>query len=328
MRRLRLVAALALGAVAASACATGDRPTLGDSPAGASEETTSIAPTTTDLSARWPALTTADVRVVTSPNGVVVPVLEALESGWRVATPCGKETELDDGAPLADAHVVIDPGHGGSESGAVAENGLTEAELNLEVSRELERVLEAEGLTVQLTRDADYRLPIETRADIVNALSPLLFISIHHNGGEAAQRSTPGTEVFYQRADASSRRLAGLVWEDIVAALSVHEVAWTGGDDAGAIYRSGRDGSDFYGVLRRTAGTPAVLIEAGYLSNPAEADLFARPEVQTAEAVAIARAVLRYLTTDEPGSGYMDPAFRGYGSSGGGTFANCRDPDL
>ena len=100
------------------------------------------------------------------------------------------------------------------------------------------------------------------------------------------------------------------------------------GDDAGAIYRAARDGSDFYGVLRRTAGVPAVLIEAGYLSSPAEAELFARPDVQTAEAVAIARAVLRYLTTDDPGSGYMEPAFRGYSSSGGGTFANCRDPDL
>jgi len=259
---------------------------------------------------------------------VVVPVLETLGSGWRVTTPCGKEAELDAGSSLGGAHIVIDPGHGGTESGAVAENGLAEAELNLEVSRELKRVLEAEGLTVQLTREGDYRLPIESRADIVNALSPLLFISIHHNGGEAARRTTPGTEVYYQQTDTNSRRLAGLVWEDIVAALSIHDITWRGGDDAGAIYRADRDGSDFYGVLRRTAGIPAVLIEAGYLSNPVEADLFARPDVQTAEAIAIARAVLRYLTTDEPGSGYMDPAFRGYGSSGGGTFANCRDPAL
>ena len=81
-------------------------------------------------------------------------------------------------------------------------------------------------------------------------------------------------------------------------------------------------------MLRRTAGTPAVLVEAAYLSNPAEADLLADPGVQDAEAQAIAAAVERWFETDDPGSGFMDPLPRGDESSGGGTFANCKDPDL
>ncbi|HEX7095442.1 MAG TPA: N-acetylmuramoyl-L-alanine amidase [Acidimicrobiales bacterium] len=324
MRRLRGLFALGTVAVLASGCAAGDRPTLGEATADAAADAT----TTTAASDRWPPVgTDGTARVVVTSTGVVVTVAETLADGWRVVTPCDNKREISDGEVFTGAHVVIDPGHGGTEVGAVADD-LTEADLNLAVALELERILEEEGLTVVLTRYADYKLPIESRTNIVNALKPLVFVSIHHNGGVAAQRSTPGTEVYYQVNDPSSRRLAGLVWEDVFAAFSAYGGPWRGGDDAGAIYRLGRDGSDFYGVLRRTAGVPSVLIEAAYLSHAREADLLARPDVQTAEAAAIARGILRYLTTDHPGSGYMEPNFRGYGSSGGGTFANCTDPKL
>ena len=52
------------------------------------------------------------------------------------------------------------------------------------------------------------------------------------------------------------------------------------------------------------------------------------PTLSAAEAQAIADAVERWFLTDDPGSGFMEPLPRGYGSSGGGTFANCTDPDL
>ena len=328
MRRLRGLFALGTVAVLASGCAAGDRPTLAERAEAAVESSATLASTTTAPSARWPAVgTDGQDRGVVTPTGVVVTVAERLDDGWRVVTPCNKQREITDGEVFRGAHVVIDPGHGGTEVGAVA-GDLTEADLNLEVARELERILEAEGMTVVLTRYGDYKLPIESRTNIVNALQPLLFVSIHHNGGEAAQRPTPGTEVFYQQADPDSRRLAGLIWEDVFAAFSAYGGPWRGADDAGAIYRRGRDGSDFYGVLRRTAGVPSVLVEAAYLSHPREAGLLARPDVQTAEAAAIARSIVRFLTTSDPGSGFMEPNFRGYGSSGGGTFANCTDPKL
>jgi N-acetylmuramoyl-L-alanine amidase len=328
MRRRRGVF-VALACLVAGACARPPGPSLAERPAAAAGETTTVAPPTTALSARWPALdldTTA--KVVVTPTGVVLPVTEASADGWKVTTPCGEEAQVVGATPVTGAHVVIDPGHGGTEVGAVAENGVRESELNLTVARDLRRILEGEGMQVSLTRDADYRLPIPTRADIVNALRPSLFISIHHNGGEAAARDTPGTEVYHQVADEQSKRLSGLVWEEVTRTLATYDVTWQGGSDAGAIYRRDRDGSDFYGVLRRTAGIPSVLVEAAYLSNPAEADLLARPDVQSAEAQAIADAIERWFLTDDPGSGYMEPLFRGYASSGGGTFANCNDPEL
>jgi N-acetylmuramoyl-L-alanine amidase len=328
MRRRRGVF-VALACLVASACARPPGPSLAERPAAATGETTTVAPPTTAPSSRWPALDlTGAAKVVVTSTGVVMPVVEASADGWKVTTPCGEEAEVVDATPVTGAHVVIDPGHGGTEVGAVAENGVRESELNLTVARDLRRILEGEGMQVSLTRDADYRLPIPTRADIVNALQPSLFISIHHNGGEAAARDTPGTEVYHQVADEQSKRLSGLVWEEVTRTLATYDVTWQGGSDAGAIYRRDRDGSDFYGVLRRTAGIPSVLVEAAYLSNPAEADLLARADVQTAEAQAIADAIERWFLTDDPGSGYMEPLFRGYGSSGGGTFANCNDPEL
>jgi N-acetylmuramoyl-L-alanine amidase len=323
----RLTAALALVAVTA-ACARPAGPTLAEAAEGRSGAT-STTTTTSPVPSPWPALDTSrGPRVVITSTGVVAPVRAAQGSGWSVTTPCAKEAVVTNVRAFSAAHVVIDPGHGGSEVGAVSGNGIKESELNYDIARRVKVALERVGMTVVLTREGDYRLPIQTRAEIVNALKPKLFLSIHHNGGEAALHDGPGTEVYYQEQSPESKRFAGLLWEDLVATLKGNVVAWRGGTDAGAIYRRGKDGTDFYGVLRETAGIPAVLIEAAYLSNPAEAALLAETLVRDAEAEAIAHGIERYFTTVDPGSGFQVPLFKGYGSSGGGTLANCKDPKL
>jgi N-acetylmuramoyl-L-alanine amidase len=335
--RFRLtVLVLALALSAGCSQARGGGPTLGPVTDGTTSTTsTTAAPTpttttttTTTTPSRWPVLADGPARVVVTPTGVVAPVRGAHPDGWRVTTPCGKEAVVTSGRPIHAAHVVIDPGHGGREVGAVADNGMLESEVNAAVAAALARALEAQGMTAVLTREADYRLPIVTRAEIVEALQPNLFISIHHNGGVAPVRADPGTEVYFQKESPESRRLAGLLWEDLYSTLAAYPVQWRGGRDAGAIYRLDRGGDDFYGVLRRTAGTPSVLVEVAYPSNPQEAELLSRSDVRTALAGAMARAIGRYFLTDEPGSGFQTPLFRGYGSSGGGTLVNCSDPAL
>jgi hypothetical protein len=110
--------------------------------------------------------------------------------------------------------------------------------------------------------------------------------------------------------------------------LASQPVDWVGPSDAGAIYRLDRDKTDFHGVLRHTAGTPTALVEASYLSNAAEADALATDEFRHLEAQGITRGILRWLTTDGPGSGFNDPIGRRFASSGGGTLAGCRDAEL
>ncbi|MER3453294.1 MAG: hypothetical protein C4344_06615, partial [Acidimicrobiia bacterium] len=126
----------------------------------------------------------------------------------------------------------------------------------------------------------------------------------------------------------ASRPLAGLVWEEVVGALSRYRIAWVADTDAGAKYRRGAGGADYYGILRRTAGVPAVLAELAFLSNPPEADLLARPEVQRDEGEALARAIVRFLTTDDPGSGFTEPYPRVTPAGPGGGSRGCVDPPL
>jgi N-acetylmuramoyl-L-alanine amidase len=226
--------------------------------------------------------------------------------------------------------VVIDPGHGGFDPGASTASGLNESELNLDVANRAKALLDAMGYTTVLTREADYYVPIQIRAEIAVAAAPKLFVSIHHNGGEAATHQGPGTEVYHQVQSSSAKRFAGLMWEEIVNTFSKnYNVTWWGGSDAGAIYRPDRDGrTDFFGVLRRTYPTiPSVLVEAGYMTNPQEATLMNRSDYRQNEAQAVANAVKRYLTTTDPGSGFKVPNNRGFETgTGGGGFDGCTEP--
>jgi hypothetical protein len=121
------------------------------------------------------------------------------------------------------------------------------------------------------------------------------------------------------------------VVEEVRAALAPFAVAWASDLDHGARARiRSSDGTDFYGVLRRTAGVTGVLTEAGYLSNPAEAELFGSAEGQAAEAGAITRAVLRWYGGESAADAAFSPNPPSTGASGGpgGGPSGCIDPDL
>jgi N-acetylmuramoyl-L-alanine amidase len=263
-------------------------------------------------------------------TGAVTIVLAKDGSQYRVRTPCAKEARVSAGRVYGATTVVIDPGHGGFDPGASTSSGLTEAALNLDVAKKAKAILDAMGYTTVLTRESDYYVPIQIRAEIALAAAPKLFLSIHHNGGEAATHTGPGTEVYHQVQSTSAKRFAGLLWEEIVNTFTKnYKVTWWGASDAGAIYRPDKDGkTDFLGVLRRTYPTiPSALIEAGYMTNPQEATLMNRTDYRQNEAQAVANAVKRYLTTADPGSGFKVPNDRGFETgTGGGGFEGCVDP--
>ncbi|MEO7836251.1 MAG: N-acetylmuramoyl-L-alanine amidase, partial [Acidimicrobiales bacterium] len=98
--------------------------------------------------------------------------------------------------------------------------------------------------------------------------------------------------------------------------------------DAGAKYRTSSTGDDYYGILRKTQGTPASLAEIGFISNPPEAELYARPDVQKVAGEAVANGILRFLRTKDPGSGFVEPYPREQPAGGGGGKSNCTDPPL
>lgn len=130
--------------------------------------------------------------VVVTDSGLVLPVREAQEGGYRVTTPCWREGFVSSGTYLAGVDVVLDPGHGGSDYGAIGSNGLSEKDLNLAVAQMAATELRALGYSVLLTRTTDVRMPVVVRSEIARAVDPYVFVSIHHNGGAVRRSSNPG----------------------------------------------------------------------------------------------------------------------------------------
>ena len=265
-----------------------------------------------------------------SPAGVVVPVLGAADGGgWTVRTPCNRTAALTGGRSAGAPVIVLDPGHGGGEPGAVSPGGMAEKEVNLAVARHAREVLEAEKVPTVLTRTADYTLALAPRAEIARNLAPRAFVSVHHNAEPDEPWPRPGSETYYQIGSADSKRLAGLIYEEVAKAMSQYRVAWVADRDAGAKYRQGRQG-DYYAMLRLPGKVVSVLAELAFISNPPEADLIGRDDVQRVEGEALARGILRWLRSPDPGSGFTEPYPRPEppSSPGGGGAPPCRDPQL
>ncbi len=348
-------AALLVGLLFVSACAVGERPTLegagsvadgadasgddteglsgtpdGEAGGDGSGSETAAGPATTEEAA--PPLPDRQSLgnappVLISPTGVLVPVLARNPTGYEVLTPCGNAVDLTYGQPVWEATVVLDPGHGGDERGAIGPDGATEAEVNLDVARRTGALLEAQGVAVVLTRSADYRIPVRNRAAIADQLQAKAFVSIHHNAPAAQPTEEPGSEVYVQSGSADSRRLGGLIYEAVTQALAEFDVAWTGRPDAGVLTVLNSEGKNAYGITRYPT-TPVALAELAYIANPSEAVLIGTDEYRQAAAEALAAAILRYLNTDEPGDGFVDNPrlFNPSGDTGGTT--GCVDPPL
>lgn len=175
--------------------------------------------------------------------------------------------------------VVVDPGHGGMDSG-VSHYGLREKDLNLDVALRLRPKLQGAGFKVVMTRTTDVFIPLNTRPAISNAHSQVFFISIHFNDSPA--HYIHGATVYYYSP------MSAPMAQTIVNSL-------------GALtYNRGIMFCHFR-VLRRNR-YPAVLVECGFISNRAEAARCATPAYREAIATRIAQAIIRgrYSVPDQP----------------------------
>jgi N-acetylmuramoyl-L-alanine amidase len=262
--------------------------------------------------------------------GVVLPV-DAVSGGWaHITTPCDNKgwVRLAGRALTRHSTIVLDAGHGGNEPGAVGPTGLTEKELNLAVAQKVVAALHAQGIDAALDRTSDYRATLGFRAAVADALKPAAFVSLHHNSEPDGPRAGPGSETYFQVHSAQSKRLAGLIYEEVVRALGAFSASWVADTDAGAKWRTNDRGGDYYGILRLTGdhGVVASLAELAFLSNATEEALLRRDDVRQAEADAVARGILRYLRTSDPGSGFTTPYPRTEPAGGGGGRTGCTDP--
>ncbi|MGH1494073.1 MAG: N-acetylmuramoyl-L-alanine amidase family protein [Acidimicrobiales bacterium] len=300
---------------------------------GSSIPSTTAAPTTASTASTAPVITEEisppdpGVRALLSPTGVLVQVTGQTPSGFVVETPCGVQTLVEAGQTIGGVDVVLDPGHGGDEQGAEDVPELTEASLNLLLARATAAELRARSISVVLTRNADYRIPIRARAELADRIAPRAFVSIHHNTPASRPSPEPGTEVFVQSASPESKRLGGLLYEEVFNALRQFDVQWTSRDDAGVLVVLNDEDEDAYGIARYPLSTSA-LVEMAYLGNEFEAALLATDDYLDVGAKALADGIERFLNTEDPGTGFVDTPrrFNPSGATGGST--GCVDPPL
>jgi N-acetylmuramoyl-L-alanine amidase len=163
--------------------------------------------------------------------------------------------------------VVIDAGHGGSDSGA-AQGRVLEKHLNFDVSRRLEIQLQRRGYRTLLTRERDEFISLMTRSNIANKQRDAIFVSIHFNS--AYRTSAYGIETFYYSYD--GYHLASRVHASIVRKLRPEN-------------RGVKKGT--FSVLRNTK-CPAILVEGGFLTNANERERCLQPWYRQALAESIA----------------------------------------
>ncbi len=184
------------------------------------------------------------------------------------------------GSALAGKTIVIDPGHGGSDPGAVGRNyNLTEKFVNLDTALRLARLLENDGAKVVLTRSTDVFIVLSQRVNIAHANNADIFVSIHANAHN--DRSIGGTETYYNTSFRSqdSYRLASLLQQEMVRELKLRDI---GVKTAG------------FHVIRNTQ-VPSALVELAFLSNAREEELLNQASFRQRSAEAVYRGIVRYF---------------------------------
>ncbi len=181
--------------------------------------------------------------------------------------------------PLRGLTVVLDPGHGDSNTGAVGPTRLTEKEANLELAFVVRDELERAGAQIFLTRESDVALSLDERVEIAREYNADIIISLHYNG--LPQGVTPaehhGTSVHYNHRH--SKRMA----EELYVAICA-EIGWDG------------DGLRYQDLtLARPTFCPSVLIENGFLMHPEEEAMARSPEFRRKVAQGIREGLESYL---------------------------------
>jgi N-acetylmuramoyl-L-alanine amidase len=225
--------------------------------------------------------------------------------------------------------VVLDPGHGGRDPGAISRSGLKEKDIVLDIAKRMQKLIQANApyVKVFLTRDSDYFLPLPRRTEIAEEYKADLFISLHVNANP--NRKVRGFSVYTlseNATDEAARQLAekenaaDLLFGGIVTPIpkndslltfvlaDLSKTAWLQHSlEFGQItvnttvtnlrdykvYKEGLKRANF--VVLRTAAMPAVLVEACYMSNKKEEALLNRADFRMNIAQSLAKSVVQYF---------------------------------
>jgi len=219
--------------------------------------------------------------------------------------------------PLSVRKVVIDPGHGGAQHGAVSESGMAEKEISLDIALRLRRLLEGASFEVLMTRETDEAVGLDKRADFANASSADLFVSIHLNWIPRQGLRALETYVLGPTDDPAVTKLAARENRDSVYSLSEYRLLLeriymdTRQDESRRLAKAIQ--AELYGSVRRInplvedrgvktapfvvlvrTEMPAILVEVSCLSNQEEVKLLTNDNYRENIAQALFRGIHSY----------------------------------
>ena len=183
---------------------------------------------------------------------------------------------------------------GGIDPGKVGINDALEKDINLSIALKLKKYLEQQDIRVVMTRETDMGLyeesdsnkkvrDMKNRLAIMEEIKPELVISIHQNS--YPEESVSGMQVFYYETSTEGKRLAEIMQQTMIVSLKPQKERTAKANDT-------------YYLLKKTSA-PIVIVECGFLSNRAEAELLVSSDYQEKMAWAIHMGVLRYLNQSE-----------------------------
>lgn len=186
--------------------------------------------------------------------------------------------------------IVLDAGHGGIDGGKIGINGEVEKEINLLIAGRLKNLLEQQGIVAMMTRTDDNGLyeenatnkkqqDMKRRCELINQTEAELVVSIHQNS--YTEPSVCGPQVFYYENSAAAKEIAAILQSSLNTLLEIERPREIKANDS-------------YYILRKTE-RPAVIVECGFLSNPAEAALLSTEEYQQKVAEAICAGILQWM---------------------------------
>jgi N-acetylmuramoyl-L-alanine amidase len=198
-------------------------------------------------------------------------------------------TEQTDTIPSRNYTIVIDAGHGGSDPGSIGyKTKVREADLNLKISKMLQKKLEDAGINVVMTRTNDESLiegsgkkwkkqDMEKRKELIKDIRPNMVVSIHQNS--YTKHSLRGAQVFYDKTSEISKEIANSIQEEFIKNL-----------DHSNKYASPGD----YFMLKCTIA-PSIIVECGFLSNEEEEKLLLTDEYQEKIVNSIYLGIIKFL---------------------------------
>jgi N-acetylmuramoyl-L-alanine amidase len=178
--------------------------------------------------------------------------------------------------------VMIDPGHGGRDSGAIGLGGLQEIEVILPIAKRVASILESKGIATKLTRDSDYFVGLDERVSLSNRYDATIFVSIHANSIDG-RPDVNGLETYYYGSEGG--KLADVVHRNVINTVT-----------AKGFYLGDRNTRSARFLVLRKSRVPAILVETGYLTNEAEVARLRRDDYRAVQAEGIAKGIIEYLS--------------------------------